>query len=127
MLAGKTIVTVEDEGVTQLQLKRCLTRASLHVVGQAMNGAEGVEMVLRERPDLVLMDVNMPIMDGIEATRQIVAEWDGCLIMLTAYSDEQTQADAQEAGAQGYVLKPLVASEMLETLERVYAAHCGPK
>ena len=53
-LAGKTIVTVEDEGITQMQLCKLLTRAGLRVIGQASNGKEGLEMVLRERPDLVI-------------------------------------------------------------------------
>lgn len=76
-LAGMRVVICEDEGITQLQLKRILTLAGLKVVGVAGDGQAGVETVLRERPDLVLMDIKMPVMDGLEAARQIMAAYTG--------------------------------------------------
>lgn len=119
-LAGKRIVTIEDEGITQLQLRKLLTRAGLIVVGQAMNGQDGVDLVLRERPDLVTMDITMPVMDGIEATRRIMQEDDTCIIIVTAYSSEEYQTRAREAGACGYLLKPLDSSALLPALEHSY-------
>ncbi len=119
-LAGKTIVTVEDEGITQLQLRKLLTRAGLVVVGQAMNGQEGVDIVLREKPDLVTMDITMPVMDGIEATPRIMETDDTCIIIVTAYASEEYQTKAREAGACGYLLKPLDSTALLPALEHSY-------
>ena len=116
-LAGKTVVIVEDEGVTLLQLRRTLTHAGLKVVGMAGNGLEAVEMVLRERPDLVLMDVQMPVMNGMEAARRIREAYAVCIVMLTAFSTEEYQQQAREAGACGYVLKPITGAMLLPQLE----------
>ncbi|MCW3099280.1 MAG: two-component response regulator [Chthonomonadaceae bacterium] len=120
-LAGKRIVTVEDEGITQLQLKKALTAAGLIVVGQASNGEEGVELILRERPDLVTMDINMPIMDGLEATRQITEQDGPCVVILTSYNDAEHRHRAEEAHACGYALKPITSEALLSALEQGYA------
>lgn len=122
-LAGKRIVTVEDEGITQLQLRKTLTVAGLIVVGQAMNGEEGLEIIRREKPDLVTMDINMPIMDGLEATRQIMAEDETCIVILTSYNDEEHRHQAQEAHACGYALKPFSSEALITALERSYTQH----
>src|SRR5689334_9601672 len=71
-LMGKRAVIVEDEGVTQLQLRRILRSEGMEVVGLAANGLEAIEVVLEKRPDVVLMDIRMPIMDGLEAARIIL-------------------------------------------------------
>ena len=76
----------EDEGITQMQLKRILSQAGLIVAAVAGDGRAGVEAVLREQPDLVLMDIKMPVMEGLEAARQIRADYPVCLVMLTAYA-----------------------------------------
>ena len=120
-LAGKRIVTVEDESITQIQLRRALTLAGLIVVGQAKNGEEGVELILREKPDLATMDINMPIMDGLEATRQITQQNETCVVILTSYNDAEHRHLAKEAHACGYALKPFTAQALLATLESSYA------
>lgn len=120
-LAGKRIVTVEDESITQLQLRKVLTRAGLIVVGQAMNGKEAVELILREKPDLVTMDITMPVMDGLEATRQIMEHDQTCVIIVTAYTNEEYRQKAEEVGASGYVVKPIAASSLIPALEQIYA------
>src|SRR5918911_4546994 len=71
-LQGKRAVICEDEAVTQMQLRRALNKAGMAVVGIATNGRDAVEITLRERPDIVLMDIRMPVMDGIAATRIIM-------------------------------------------------------
>jgi YesN/AraC family two-component response regulator len=119
-LAGKRIVTVEDESITQMQLRKVLTRAGLVVVGQAMNGRDGVELILREKPDLVTMDITMPIMDGLEATRQIMEQDNTCVVIVSAYTNEEYRQKAAEVGACGYVVKPIAAASLLPALEYIY-------
>src|SRR5579871_931015 len=120
-LAGKRVVICEDEGITQLQLRRALTRAGLTVVGVAGSGAAAVEAVLREQPDIVLMDIRMPVMDGIEATRQIMAAYPVCILMVTAYANEGNQARARQAGASGYLVKPITSEALVPALQDALA------
>lgn len=106
-LEGKRILICEDEGVTHVCLQYAADRAGMGIVGSAVTGDEAVTVALRERPDIILMDIRMPGMDGIEATRQILAEYPACVVMLTAYADEEHQEAAFEAGASGYLVKPI--------------------
>jgi CheY-like chemotaxis protein len=112
LLSGKTAVIVEDEGITQMQLRRILSQSGVRVTASASTGAEGVAAVLRERPEFVLMDINMPgPFNGLEAARRILADYSVCIIMLTAYPDYEQEA--QELGACGYVLKPVTAYSLI--------------
>lgn len=119
-LSGKRAVIVEDEGMIVLQLRNILRRAGMIVVDSAINGKEGVEIVLRERPDLVLMDINMPVMNGLEASEHILAAERVCIVILTAFSEEECQQRAQALGVCGYVLKPVTAEILLPELEAAY-------
>ena len=121
-LEGKRVVICEDEGVTQMQLRRALTRAGLDVVGAATNGQQGVEIALRERPDIVLMDIQMPVMDGLEAARRILEEFSLCVIVLTAFSDPAFLEKAQELGVSGYIIKPVTSDTLLPQIRKGYAA-----
>ncbi len=117
LLAGKRVVIVEDEGITQLHLRKILTRAGLIVAGYALNGRDGVATVLREQPDLVLMDINMPgEINGLEAARQIISVFSTCVVMITAYSDHKEEA--QQLGASGYAIKPVESMTLFAELER---------
>ncbi|MDX1935093.1 MAG: response regulator [Capsulimonadales bacterium] len=120
ILPGKRVLIVEDEGLTQAQLRKLMTNAGMKVVGSAVNGAQGLEIALRERPDLVLMDINMPVMDGLEATRRLLAEMSVCVVMLTAFSDQETRSRAWAFGASGYILKPVDRTILLPQLESAY-------
>lgn len=123
-LRGRRGVIVEDEGLTQLQLKKILRSVGVQVVGIAGNGQEAVEIVLRERPDFVLMDIKMPIMDGLAASERILAEYSTCIVMLTAFSEEEYRRKAQTLGACGYILKPITSEtlvpELTEAVRRFY-------
>ena len=126
-LVGKRAVIVEDEGITQLQLRRILQREGLEVVGMASDGKEGVEMVLAERPDLVLMDIRMPVMDGLEATERILAEYRVCIVMLIAFSDEEYRKRAEVLRTCGYVLKPITAESLRPHLSAAFETfHSDP-
>ncbi len=119
LLRGKHAVVVEDEGVTQMQLRRILSRAGLRVVGSATSGEEAVRIVLREQPDLVLMDITMPgAINGLEATRRILREFSTCVVMVTAYSEHREEADS--IGASGYVVKPVSSDTLLPEMERAW-------
>lgn len=115
-LQGRRAVIVEDEGITQMQIQRLLTRAGVLVVGTAGNGADGVDRVLQQEPDLVLMDIKMPLMDGMEATRRILARFRTCIVLLTAYLEYEEQA--RQLGACGYLVKPISSLTLLPQLQQ---------
>ena len=83
-------------------------------------GAKAWNVVLRERPDIVLMDIRMPVMDGVEATRQILAEYSVCIVMLTAFSDEEYRKQTYGIGASGYVIKPITSDLLLPMMLQAY-------
>ena len=118
-LKGLTVVVVEDEAITQMQLRMILTRQGLDIVGTAINGRQGVESVRALLPDLVLMDIKMASStDGLEAARQILSERRICVVMLTAY--EEYRDEAREMGACGYILKPIDSTTLVPQLARAY-------
>ena len=116
-LAGKRIVIIEDEGVSVLAFRRICQQAGMKVVGVASNGKEGVEVVLKERPDIVLTDINMPGMNGIEAARTILSKMKVCLVFVTAHADDYIQKTIADLGCHGYILKPVANDAMLSALE----------
>src|SRR4051794_9621303 len=94
----------------------------IEVVGQAGNGQEAIDEVEQLRPDIVLMDVQMPVMDGVEATRIITTQNpDTRVIILTTFDYEEYVFEGVKAGAQGYMLKDTPAPELVSTIKRVYA------
>jgi response regulator NasT len=123
-LEGKRIVLCEDEGTTQFWLQRVAHRAGMLVVGAAGDGKSVVEMVRGEQPDLIVMDINMPIMDGLEATRQILAEGPACIVILTAYSAHDFSDEARKAGVSGYVTKPIGPDALIHRLQEAYKHYC---
>jgi DNA-binding NarL/FixJ family response regulator len=98
------------------------TDQRLEVAGQAGDGAEAVRLALTLRPDVTLMDIAMPIMDGLEATKQIRKQWPtACVLMLTG-SNSRTDVDrAREAGAAGYVTKERIAAELIDAIVEIAA------
>ncbi|MEO5953597.1 MAG: response regulator transcription factor, partial [Chloroflexia bacterium] len=95
----------------------------IEVVGTASNGEEAVAQALALKPEVTLMDIRMPIMDGVEATRRIKSELPGCqVLMLTTFDDEEYVLDALKAGACGYLLKDIPAHDLASAIK---AAHRG--
>ena len=94
----------------------------IEVIGEAENGADGVKMALSMNPDVILMDLVMDVMDGIEATKVILKEWpEAKILILTSFIDDEKVYPALEAGASGYLLKTSSASEIAEAIRRTYS------
>jgi DNA-binding NarL/FixJ family response regulator len=120
------ILIADDHALFRDSLAGLLTAQDHQVIGQASNGRQAVEMTLRLKPDLVLMDLGMPELDGLEATRLICAEAQGTkVVILTGTDDDEKLFEAIKSGAQGYLLKNLEADEFFELLERVAAGEPG--
>jgi DNA-binding NarL/FixJ family response regulator len=109
------VLIADDHGVLRDGLARVIeAQADLELAATAANGAEAVELCRKATPDLVLMDLEMPVMDGIEATRAILAETPGTVVLvLTSFSDQRRITGALDAGAVGYLLKDASAEEVV--------------
>ena len=122
VLKGKRVVIVEDEGITVMQLRSILNGAGMDVVGAVGNAAEAVDLILKELPDLVLMDINMPgERSGLDAAEAVLKTVRLCIVMLTAYSDEEYMRRAREYGACGYIVKPISRNTLVPNLRAAYA------
>jgi AmiR/NasT family two-component response regulator len=120
LLRNKRVVIVEDEGITQLQLRKICMLAGMNVVGMAADGQQGVQEVMQSRPDIVLMDIKMPGMNGLDAAEIILQEYSTCIIMLTAYDAEDHRATAAMLGTSGYILKPVTSGYLTPLIEDAY-------
>jgi DNA-binding NarL/FixJ family response regulator len=112
------VLIADDHRLFAEALEAILTAEStIEVVGRARNGAEALEMALDLAPDVVLMDISMPVMDGIEATRQIrEARPEACVLMLTGSNAAADVDRSRDAGAAGYVTKDRIASELVDAI-----------
>ena len=113
----RRVVIAEDEALIRLDLKEMLEEEGFVVVGEARDGAEAVALVEEHRPDLVVMDVKMPRLDGITAAERIAAARIAPVVMLTAFSQRELVERAREAGAMAYVVKPFSRSDLLPAVE----------
>jgi DNA-binding NarL/FixJ family response regulator len=118
------VVIADDHAVVRRGLEQLLSTAGdIEVVGTAANGDEAVSIVSSARPDVVLMDLSMPVMDGVEATRRIVERLsDVHVVVLTSFAEQHRVLDALEAGAVGYLLKD---SDPDDVIAGIRAAHAG--
>jgi DNA-binding NarL/FixJ family response regulator len=112
------ILIADDHALFRESLRRLLEARGLEVVGEAADGREAVELSARLQPSLVLMDLSMPQLDGIGATRRLTAEQPGVrVVMLTASTEDEDLFEALKAGAQGYLIKNLQAQEFFGLLD----------
>jgi response regulator NasT len=107
------VLLAEDETIIRLDLCKLLERAGYDVVAEARNGEEAVELARQYEPDLAIMDVKLPKLDGIEAARQILAERPIPIVMLTAYGRKELVSRAVDAGVFGYLVKPFQERDLL--------------
>lgn len=115
------VLLIDDHEMVRLGLQSYFSlQEDVTVIGEARNGREGVEMALDLRPDVIVMDIVMPEMDGIEATIAILSEWPQAKILIvTSYLDNEKVLPALDAGAKGYVLKTSSADEILSAARKV--------
>lgn len=120
--AVRTLV-VEDEALIRLDIVETLEDAGFTVVGEAANGEEGIARARELQPDLIVMDVKMPGIDGIETAEQILQERRCAIVMLTAYSQDDLVARARDAGAMAYVVKPFTPGNLIPAIEIALSRH----
>ncbi len=117
------ILVAEDETIIRLDLKEIIERAGFEVCAEARDGEEAVELARSAVPDLAILDVKMPKLDGIEAARRILDERPIPIVMLTAYSQEDLVARAVEVGVFGYLVKPFREADLLPAIRAARARH----
>jgi AmiR/NasT family two-component response regulator len=117
------ILIAEDETIIRLDLRKLLEEAGHEVCAEARDGAEAVELVQAHEPDLAILDVKMPRLDGIDAAKRILEERPIPIVMLTAYGQDELVARAVEAGVFGYLVKPFRESDLLPAIATARARH----
>jgi response regulator NasT len=119
----RRVLVAEDEALIRLDLKEMLEEEGYDVVGEAANGEEAVRLAEELKPDLVILDVKMPVLDGISAAERIVATRVAPVVMLTAFSHRELVERAVDAGAMAYLVKPFAKSDLLPTIEVAVSRH----
>jgi two-component system, response regulator PdtaR len=117
------ILVAEDETIIRLDLREILERAGFEVCAEARDGEEAVELALSAEPDLAILDVKMPRLDGIDAARRILAERPIPIVILTAYGQDELVSRAVEAGVFGYLVKPFRETDLLPAIHAARARH----
>lgn len=113
----RRVVVAEDDSMIRMDVVEMLSSEGYDVVGEAADGRRAVELTREHEPDLVLMDVKMPVLDGISAAEEIAAERIAPVVLLTAFSQKELVERAREAGAMAYVVKPYTAAELIPAIE----------
>lgn len=114
------VLIVDDAVVMRMMIKEILAKNGFEIVGEAQNGSEAVEKYKSLRPDVVTMDMVMPVVDGITAVKQIIAEDpEARILMCTSMGQETLLNQAIEAGAKSYITKPFQPAKILESIDKV--------
>lgn len=112
------VVIADDEPITRMDMLEMLVEEGYDVVGEASDGFAAIELCKKHKPDLVLMDVKMPLLNGLKAAAVINRdELAGCIMLVTAYSGKEFIEEAKKAGVTGYVVKPINEKNLLPALE----------
>lgn len=114
---GYRVVIGDDESIIRMDLSEMLEDAGHTVVGEAADGVEALDMVRREKPDIVLLDIKMPRLDGIHAAKMIGHENLAPVLLLTAYSQEDVVNKAKDSGVLGYLVKPVSPTNLFPAME----------
>jgi response regulator NasT len=116
-LSQTKVVIADDESIIRMDLKEMLSVLGYQVVGEAGDGRQAINLARELKPDLVIMDIKMPEMDGISAAKVLTEEKIAPVLLLTAYSQQELVAGAKEAGVVGYIVKPFRQDELLPAIE----------
>jgi response regulator NasT len=119
----RRVVVAEDETLIRLDIVESLTEAGFDVVGEAANGEQAIALADELEPDVVVMDVKMPVMDGITAAERIISNRTCAVVMLTAFSQKELVERARDAGAMAYVVKPFTPADLLPAVEIAISRH----
>lgn len=111
------IIIADDESLIRLDLREMLTHLGYDVIGEAAEGRSAMDLARRLRPDLLIMDIKMPGLDGIAAAEELTRERIAPVVLVTAYSDQGLVTRAREAGVVGYVVKPFREAELMPVIE----------
>jgi|UniRef100_UPI0040492C73 two-component system, response regulator PdtaR len=115
------ILVAEDEALIRMDLVEMLTESGYEVVAQATNGAEAIELAKEHKPDLAILDVKMPVLDGISAAEEIIAT--APVLLLTAFSQKELVDRARDAGVMAYVVKPFTINDLIPSIEIAISRH----
>ena len=117
-MISKNILIAEDELITRMDIAEIIKEAQHNVVGEASDGFDCIELCRKHRPDLVIMDIKMPILDGIKASKIIMEEnIAGCIVLLTAYNDKEYVEEAKKVGVMNYLIKPIDEKSIIPAIE----------
>ena len=119
--APARVVIAEDEAIVRLDLKEILLSAGYEVVGETGRGDEAVKLVEQHQPDLAILDIKMPGMDGIRAAREITSRHQVAVLLLTAFSQRDLIEEARDSGVSAYLIKPFQPRELLPAIADVLA------
>lgn len=112
-MAQMRVVLVENDPITRMDIKEMLTEEGIVTVGECGDGASAVSMIRMLKPDLVIMDIKMPVLDGIEAARILNEEKVAPILLLTAYSQHELIEKAKDAGVLAYIVKPVTKQSLI--------------